>query len=866
MGKALVIVESPAKAKTINKYLGNDYVVKSSVGHVRDLPTSGSVSKKSADSTTKDKTKKKVKKDEKSALVNRMGVDPYHGWKANYEILPGKEKVVSELKTLAENADHIYLATDLDREGEAIAWHLREIIGGDDQRFSRVVFNEITKNAIKQAFEKPDTLNIDRVNAQQARRFMDRVVGYMVSPLLWKKIARGLSAGRVQSVAVRLIVDREREIKAFVPEEYWELHADLLAGSDIQLQMQVTHHNGKPFKPVNKEQTHAAVSLLENARYVVADREDKPTSSKPGAPFITSTLQQAASTRLGFGVKKTMMMAQRLYEAGYITYMRTDSTNLSQDALTMVRGYIGEEFGKRYLPEAANLYSSKENSQEAHEAIRPSDVGVLADNLKDMEADAQKLYQLIWRQFVACQMTPAQYDSTTLIVEAADYQLRAKGRTLRFDGWTKVMPALRKNDEDRTLPTVAVGEALSLQKLLPGQHFTKPPARYSDASLVKELEKRGIGRPSTYASIISTIQDRGYVRAENRRFYAEKMGEIVTDRLEENFRELMNYDFTARMESRLDQVANNQAEWKAVLDEFFNEFSQQLEKAEQDPEEGGMRPNAMVLTSIDCPTCSRQMGIRTASTGVFLGCSGYALPPKERCKTTINLIPETEVLNVLEGDDAETNALRARRRCEKCGTAMDSYLIDNQRKLHVCGNNPACDGYEIEAGEFRIKGYDGPIVECEKCGSEMHLKMGRFGKYMACTGETCSNTRKILRNGDVAPPKEDPVPLPELPCEKSDAYFVLRDGAAGVFLAANTFPKSRETRAPLVEELVRFKDRLPEKLRYLADAPVADKDGNKTQVRFSRKTKQQYVSSEKDGKATGWSAFYIDGKWVEGKK
>ncbi|MBQ4768210.1 type I DNA topoisomerase [Pectobacterium versatile] len=866
MGKALVIVESPAKAKTINKYLGNDYVVKSSVGHVRDLPTSGSVSKKSADSTTKDKTKKKVKKDEKSALVNRMGVDPYHGWKANYEILPGKEKVVSELKTLAENADHIYLATDLDREGEAIAWHLREIIGGDDQRFSRVVFNEITKNAIKQAFEKPDTLNIDRVNAQQARRFMDRVVGYMVSPLLWKKIARGLSAGRVQSVAVRLIVDREREIKAFVPEEYWELHADLLAGSDIQLQMQVTHHNGKPFKPVNKEQTHAAVSLLENARYVVADREDKPTSSKPGAPFITSTLQQAASTRLGFGVKKTMMMAQRLYEAGYITYMRTDSTNLSQDALTMVRGYIGEEFGKRYLPESANLYSSKENSQEAHEAIRPSDVGVLADNLKDMEADAQKLYQLIWRQFVACQMTLAQYDSTTLIVEAADYQLRAKGRTLRFDGWTKVMPALRKNDEDRTLPTVAVGEALSLQKLLPGQHFTKPPARYSDASLVKELEKRGIGRPSTYHSIISTIQDRGYVRADNRRFYAEKMGEIVTDRLEENFRELMNYDFTARMESRLDQVANNQAEWKAVLDEFFNEFSQQLEKAEQDPEEGGMRPNAMVLTSIDCPTCSRQMGIRTASTGVFLGCSGYALPPKERCKTTINLIPEAEVLNVLEGDEAETNALRARRRCEKCGTAMDSYLIDNQRKLHVCGNNPACDGYEIEAGEFRIKGYDGPIVECEKCGSEMHLKMGRFGKYMACTGETCSNTRKILRNGDVAPPKEDPVPLPELPCEKSDAYFVLRDGAAGVFLAANTFPKSRETRAPLVEELVRFKDRLPEKLRYLADAPVADKDGNKTQVRFSRKTKQQYVSSEKDGKATGWSAFYIDGKWVEGKK
>ena len=863
MGKALVIVESPAKAKTINKYLGNDYVVKSSVGHVRDLPTSGSAAaKKSAEPG---KAKKAGKKDERTALVNRMGVDPYHGWQADYEILPGKEKVVSELKTLAANADHIYLATDLDREGEAIAWHLREIIGGDEGRFSRVVFNEITKNAITQAFEKPDKLNIDRVNAQQARRFMDRVVGYMVSPLLWKKIARGLSAGRVQSVAVRLVVEREREIKAFIPEEYWELHADLLSSS-AALQMQVTHFDGKPFKPVNKAQTAAAVSILETARYVVAEREDKPTSSKPGAPFITSTLQQAASTRLGFGVKKTMMMAQRLYEAGYITYMRTDSTNLSQDALTMARDYIASSFGKAYLPESANLYSSKENSQEAHEAIRPSDVAVLADALKDMEADAQKLYQLIWRQFVACQMTPAKYDSTTLLVNAEGYQLRAKGRTLRFDGWTKVMPALRKGDEDRTLPTVEVGEVMSLDKLLPSQHFTKPPARYSDASLVKELEKRGIGRPSTYASIISTIQDRGYVRVENRRFYAEKMGEIVTDRLEENFRELMNYDFTARMESSLDQVANNQAEWKGVLDEFFAEFSQQLEKAEMDPEAGGMRPNAMVLTTIDCPTCGRKMGIRTASTGVFLGCSGYALTPKERCKTTINLIPEAEVLNVLEGDEAETNALRARRRCGKCGTAMDSYLIDNQRKLHVCGNNPACDGYEIENGEFRIKGYDGPVVECDKCGSDMHLKMGRFGKYMACTNETCTNTRKILRNGDVAPPKEDPVPLPELPCEKSDAYFVLRDGAAGVFLAANTFPKSRETRAPLVEELVRFRDRLPEKLRYLADAPVEDAEGNKAVVRFSRKTKQQYVASEKNGKATGWSAFYVDGKWTSEKK
>ena len=331
--------------------------------------------------------------------------------------------------------------------------------------------------------------------------------------------------GRVQSVAVRLVVEREREIKAFVPEEFWEVDANVTTPGGDALPLQVSHHNDKPFRPENRDQTMAAVALLEKARYQVLDREDKPTSSKPGAPFITSTLQQAASTRLGYGVKKTMMMAQRLYEAGYITYMRTDSTNLSRDAVNMVRGYIEDNFGKKYLPDSPNQYASKENSQEAHEAIRPSDVSVLAESLKDMEADAQKLYQLIWRQFVACQMTPAKYDSTTLTVSAGDFRLKARGRILRFDGWTKVMPALRKGDEDRTLPSVNKGDELSLVDLVPAQHFTKPPARFSEASLVKELEKRGIGRPSTYASIISTIQDRGYVRVENRRFYAEKWGD-----------------------------------------------------------------------------------------------------------------------------------------------------------------------------------------------------------------------------------------------------------------------------------------------------------------------------------------------------
>lgn len=866
MGKALVIVESPAKAKTINKYLGNDYIVKSSVGHIRDLPKTSSARKKSADLTVK-KVKNKSKKDAKIALVHRMGVDPFHNWKAHYEILPGKEKVITELKLLAEKAEHIYLATDLDREGEAIAWHLQEVIGGDEKRFSRVVFNEITEKAIQQAFKHPGKLNINCVNAQQARRFMDRVVGYMVSPLLWKKISRGLSAGRVQSVAVRLVVERERDIKEFVPKKYWRLHADLLTKDGEILRMEVTHKKNKPFKPINQNQIQAAIIALEKARYIGLCHEDRLVISKPSAPFITSTLQQAASTHLGFGVKKTMMMAQKLYEAGHITYMRTDSTSLSQDARIMARTYISDEFGAKYLPKSSNKYSVKVNSQEAHEAIRPSDINALADQIKDIEEGAKKLYQLIWRQFVSSQMTPAQYYLTTFsIKEIGDYELRAKGRKLRFDGWTKVMPTLRKSSEDRKLPLIEVDSELELQNLITSQHFTKAPARYSDASLVKELEKRGIGRPSTYASIISTIQDRGYARVESCRFYAEKMGEIVTDRLVESFCGLMNYDFTARMENSLDQVANNQAEWKVMLDEFFTDFSNQLKQAEKDPDVGGMRLNQMAMTNIDCPTCGYKMGIRTAIPGVFLGCSGYTLPLKQRCKTTINLVPETEVINILEGDAAETNALRARARCQKCDTAMDSYLIDNQRKLLVCGHNPSCNGYEIEEGEFHLKDYESLVTECDKCNFRMHMKVGRFGKYMLCTNENCKNTRKILRNGSVAPPKEDPIPLPELPCEKSNAYFVLRSGVSGVFLSANTFPKSRETRAPLVEELVRFKDRLSEKLRYLADAPVADSAGNKTLVRFNSKTKQQYVSLEKDSTSAGWSAFYVDGKWVERKK
>lgn len=872
MSKSLVIVESPAKAKTINKYLGKDFIVKSSVGHVRDLPTAGSSSAKKTGGRKTDtkqlsaEEKARLKKEkEHQALIARMGVDPEHGWKADYQVLPGKEKVVSELQSLAEKADTVYLATDLDREGEAIAWHLKELIGGDQGRFKRVVFNEITKSAIQEAFSHPSDLNLNRVNAQQARRFLDRVVGYMVSPLLWKKVARGLSAGRVQSVAVRLIVEKEREIKAFIPEEYWDIQAALSNAQQLALTMMVAKYRGQEFRPVNEAQAMAAVDALKASQFEVVSREDKPTQSKPPAPFITSTLQQAASTRLSFGVKRTMMLAQRLYEAGYITYMRTDSTNLSQEAVNGVRDFIQDNYGKAYLPESSNVYGAKANAQEAHEAIRPSDVTLTADRLDGMEADAKRLYDLIWRQFVACQMTPAQYDSSTITVQAGDYELKARGRILRFAGWTKVLSPQSRKGEDTVLPAVQAGEVLSLDGLEPKQHFTKPPARFTEAALVRELEKRGIGRPSTYASIISTIQDRGYVKVESRRFFAEKMGEIVADRLQESFAELMNYDFTAQMESKLDEIAGGSLNWTQVLDAFYAEFSEELEKAERPSEEGGMRANQMVLTDIDCPACGRKMGIRTATTGVFLGCSGYALPPKERCKQTINLIPGDDFV-LANDEEAETDALRAKHRCGKCGTAMDAYLIDDKRKLHVCGQNPDCDGYELEEGQFKLKGYEGPVIDCDRCGAEMQLKSGRFGKYMACTNEACGNTRKILKNGEVAPPKEDPVHLPELPCSQSDAYFVLRDGAAGIFLAASNFPKSRETRAPLVEELIRFKDRLPEKYRYLTEAPTQDPEGNKAIVRFSRKNKEQYVMTEVNKKATGWTAHYAEGKWQQSQK
>lgn len=864
-GKSLVIVESPAKAKTINKYLGNDFIVRSSIGHVRDLPVGASKGAKKA-TTKKDESLTKEEKTQQ-ALVRRMGVDPEHGWAATYEVLPNKTKVIKELKALAKDADKIYLATDMDREGEAIAWHLKEVIGGADSKYERVVFNEITKTAIQNAFNQPSKLDIDRVNAQQARRFLDRVVGFMVSPLLWQKVARGLSAGRVQSVAMRLVVEREHEIRAFIPEEYWQIFADTHIAADKKgaeqtpIRLEATKQDGKPLKLSNKEQTDKVLEVLNAASYIVKEREEKPTQSKPSAPFITSTLQQAASTRLGFSVKKTMILAQRLYEAGHITYMRTDSTFLSGDALTAARGFIEDNYGAKYVPEKPNFYGNKQGAQEAHEAIRPSNVNVKSTQLKAVERDAIRLYELIWRQFVACQMTPAKYLSVNLFVAADNVELKARGRTMVFDGYTKVLSPAKT--DDTLLPDVKKGDELILDKLDPSQHFTKPAPRFTEASLVKELEKKGIGRPSTYASIISTIQDRGYVKLENKRLFAEKMGDIVTDRLTASFPDLMDYTFTAALEDKLDHVAEGEQDWKDVLDNFYGDFKVKLEHAK---DKDGMRPNDPTdVPDVHCDLCDRPMQLRTGSTGVFLGCTGYNLPPKERCKGTKNLMPVEAFANLddPEGEDeaAEVKDLMEKKRCPKCSTAMNGYIVDGGLKLHVCGNNPDCDGYVLEEGKFEVPGSDSPTIDCDKCDGQMELKTGRFGPYFAC--QQCDNTRKVLKTGEAAPPRMDPIHLPELKSAKHDDYFILREGAAGMFLAASKFPKIRETRPPKLAELREIKDRMEDKFQYLFAGPDEDPEGNPTILRWSRKKKEQYIGSEKNGKATRWGVYWRNGEWIE---
>ena len=869
MTKSLVIVESPAKAKTIGKYLGSEYKVESSVGHIRDLPKKAPPITKRAsipkDLSPEEKLRLKTIND-RNRLIRRMGIDPDNGWRADWQIIPEKEKVIKALKKAAKGVDHIYLATDLDREGEAIAWHLKETLGSEKYEYSRVRFNQITKSAIVESFEDPKEIDLDLVKAYRARRFLDKVIGFELSPLLWKKVARGLSAGRVQSVALRLLDERERLIQEFVPEEFWEVSM-ILNKNDIGITFSL---NRKKSDPLLKEQEAKNIEqLVTNSDLSIDEILKKPVKIKPRAPFITSTLQQAASTKLSFTVKRTMRVAQKLYEAGHITYMRTDAPSLSKESIQDARNFIGERVGEKYLTNAPRIYSITENAQEAHEAIRPTNAYMTADDLMNHTEEEKRLYKLIWQQYIACQMPDAEYLSTSAKIYVDEYTFSAKGREVVFDGYTKISQPI-KSDNDDILPPLDEGETLVLNDIKLDQKFTKPPSRYSEAALVKELEKKGIGRPSTYANIISTIQDRGYVEIQNRRFFVKKIGHIVTERLIESFDDIMDYEFTANLEDNLDRVARGELDWKNVLDDFYNAFQKDLVSAS---DENGMRGNHPTPTNIVCPRCKTNMVIRNSSNGVFLGCSGYENAGEDRCKTTLNLTSGDEAISVDDSEEAEN--LLIKKRCPKCDTSMDNYLIDENRKLHVCGKNPDCDGYLIEEGQFKIKGYDGPVLECHKCGSEMQLKTGRFGKYFGCLNDNCGATRALQRNGEPKPLTMEPIELPDLKCIKCEDHYLLRDSMKGLFLAASQYPKNRETRAPKVDEIKDLKEQLitasrflpnKEKHLYLLSAPEKDRDGNPYVIRYNRTDDIHYVASEKDGKKTKWTATYSNNEWVQNLK
>ena len=870
MSKSLVIVESPAKAKTISKYLGSEYIVESSVGHIRDLPKKASPSSKRAsipkDTSPEEKIRLKAIND-RNRLIRRMGIDPDNGWTADWQIIPEKEKVIKNLKKAAKQVDHIYLATDLDREGEAIAWHLKEALGPEKYSYSRVRFNQITKSAIIDSFADPKEIDLDLVKAYRARRFLDKVIGFELSPLLWKKIARGLSAGRVQSVALRVLDERERLIQEFIPEEFWEVSM-ILDKNDLSIPFSL---NRKKSDPLLKESEARNIENLVNDSDLSIDEIiKKPVKAKPRPPFITSTLQQAASTKLSFGVKRTMRVAQKLYEAGHITYMRTDAPSLSKESIQDARNFINERVGERYLTNAPRIYSSTENAQEAHEAIRPTNAFMTVDDLLNQTEEEKRLYQLIWQQYIACQMPDAEYLSTSAKINVGEYAFSAKGREVVFDGYTKVSQPLR-SDSDDILPPLAEGESLQLNKVNLEQKFTKPPARFSEAALVKELEKKGIGRPSTYANIISTIQDRGYVEIQNRRFFVKKIGHIVAERLLESFDDIMDYEFTANLENNLDKVAQGEIDWRNVLDDFYTSFKNDLTNASDD--HTGMRGNRPISTDVICPCGKTNMVIRNSSNGVFLGCSGYQNTGDEKCKETLNLISGDEAVSVDDTEEAEN--LLIKKRCPKCGTSMDNYLIDENRKLHICGKNPDCDGYLVEEGQFKIKGYDGPTLECHKCGSEMQLKTGRFGKYFGCLNDNCGATRALQRNGEPKPLMMEPISLPDLACLKCEDHYLLRDSMKGLFLAASKYPKNRETRAPKVSEVKHLKNEFAEACRFLPDsnkhlylmsAPENDQEGNPYVIRYNRTDDVHYLASEKDGKKTKWTAVFSDNEWTQNKK
>ena len=821
--KSLVIVESPAKAKTISKYLGKEYIVKSSVGHVRKLP-----------------------KGEKA--IDRKD------WSISYEIDPKKTKVVKELKSAAKDVEDIFLATDLDREGESIAWHLKEILG-KKHNYIRVRFNEITKAAIKDAFDKPSKLNEELINAQKARRILDRVVGYDLSGILWKKIGSygKLSAGRVQSVAVRLVVEREIGIKAFTPDEYWEIETEI-KHDDRNVRFKLnTKKSDLEIK--NESEALELVNNFQDANLEITENEKKNRKVSVRPPFITSTMQQSASSFLGYSLKKTNKLAQDLYTGGYITYIRTDSPNISVLAQNNCKQYLLDTYGEAYST-PRNFASKSSNSQEAHEAIRPTDVTFKPDELS-LSEDHKKLYKLIWNRFVASQMPPPELSVNSIKAKINNNIFETSLSSISFDGFYKVMPPSKSSGYvNYELSGLDVGINKKIESVDKSQHFTKPPSRYSEASLVKELEKKGIGRPSTYQETITTIQDRGYVRSENKRLYATKIANLVTDRLQNSFKNIMDYGFTAEMEKNLDKVAEGKEDWKKLLEDFNKVFEQAKNEADQ-----SMERNPPIDTNVEC-SCGtgKRMHLRTNHNGQFLGCEGYLLEGDEQCKKTSSLI---SVDLFSDDDDKEAESIFNKTKCNLCGSTMDAFIIDENKKLHICSNSPICPSTKFEKGQFiKPKNGDEELIDCHKCDAKMEMKLGRFGKYFSCQDE-CGATRQIMKNGELKPIFMDPIKLDDIKCQKCDDFYLLRDSLKGLFLAASQFPKNRETRAPLVKEIIGVVDQLPEKYNIFSNALTADPEGDDLVIRFNRKDGSHYLSSELNGKKKKWIYVYEDNSWKE---
>lgn len=771
--KSLVVVESPAKAKTIKKILGPGFDVKASVGHIRDLQGG------------------------RGKLA--FGIDIENGYQPKYKVIKGKEKTVKELKEAAAKADQVFLAPDPDREGEAIAWHLKEVMGLSDDQAKRVTYQAITKSAVQEAIDNPREINMDLVHAQQGRRVLDRLVGFTLSPFLWKKIAKNLSAGRVQSVAVRIVVEREREIAAFVPEEYWKIQA-LLFPEDRKeslFKAQLVKWKGEKFALGGKfssteESAREVEALLNKADYKIDSISSRKTKGKNQPPFITSTLQQAASTQLRFNTSKTMSVAQKLYEGielgdgtpqGLITYMRTDSTRVAPEAIEEVRGYIESNFDPEYLPKKANSFGSSKQAQDAHEAIRPTSV---AHTPKDVEPyltrEQHRLYELIWRRFVASQMSPPQYETTTVKILADQGELEAKGRVTLFDGFTVLVPEQKKEKKEgkaeaelQDLPKLSEEDILALKELQTTQHFTTPPSRYSEASLVRALEKEGIGRPSTYAPIIMTIRERGYVRLEKRYFHATELGMAVNDMLVQNFTNIMDYKFTAGMEEDLDQVEKGKVDWVKLVDDFYKPFTKQVENATELAEPLKNRP---WTGEEKCPLCKGDLVVRYSRNGAFLGCVNYP-----ECKGLLPMPGEKD-----EGED-DTPAVEVD--CPTCGKPMVMKTSRYGKQFLACTAYPDCK--TTMSVDKEGKPVELPKIErnCDKCGKPMEVKTGRRGPFLACSDyPNCKHTLPIDKEGKVV---ELPLVEGEV-CEKCGSEMVVKTGRRGPFLACSAFPKCKNAK------------------------------------------------------------------------